>query len=112
MKVYAYVRVSGKGQIKGTGYDRQLETIQGFCSREGHEIDKVFQEQVSGTTDETDRIEFKAMVSEIMKDGVDTIVVESLNRLAREYRITEPTMAICSRGTLSGGFCTGRKGWL
>jgi DNA invertase Pin-like site-specific DNA recombinase len=99
MKVYAYLRVSGKGQITGTGYDRQLETIQGYCSREGHEIEKVFQEQVSGTTDETDRTEFKAMVSEIMKDGVDTIVVESLDRLAREYRIQEQLLIyLASKG--------------
>jgi DNA invertase Pin-like site-specific DNA recombinase len=99
MKVFAYLRVSGKGQITGTGYDRQLETIQGYCNREGHEIDKVFQEQVSGTTDEMDRTEFKAMVSEIMKDGVNTIVVESLDRLAREYRIQEQLLIyLASKG--------------
>jgi DNA invertase Pin-like site-specific DNA recombinase len=33
MKVYAYLRVSGKGQIVGNGFDRQLETIQAYCER-------------------------------------------------------------------------------
>lgn len=89
MRVYAYLRVSGKGQIVGNGFDRQLDTIQEYCDKAGYEIDCVFREQVSGTKDETNRPEFKDMVSAIIKDGVDTIIVESLDRLAREYRIQE-----------------------
>jgi DNA invertase Pin-like site-specific DNA recombinase len=39
------------------------------------------------------------MVSEIMKDGVDTILVESLDRLAREYRIQEQLLIyLASKG--------------
>ena len=41
MKVYAYLRVSGKGQIVGNGFDRQLETIQAYCERVGgYEIEQ------------------------------------------------------------------------
>jgi DNA invertase Pin-like site-specific DNA recombinase len=99
MKVYAYLRVSGKGQIVGNGFDRQLETIQAYCERVGDEIDSVFKEQVSGTKDETDRPEFKTLVSAIMRDGVDTIIVESLDRLAREYRIQEQLLIyLASKG--------------
>ncbi len=89
MKIYAYLRVSGKGQLKGHGFDRQLDAINAYCDKHGHEIDQVFKEQVSGTVDETDRPEFSAMISAILRDGVDTIIVESLDRLAREYRIQE-----------------------
>lgn len=89
MKVFAYLRVSGKGQIVGNGFDRQLDTIQNYCDKAGYVIDQVFREQISGTKDETNRPQFKTMVSAIIKDGVDTIVVESLDRLAREYRIQE-----------------------
>jgi DNA invertase Pin-like site-specific DNA recombinase len=89
MKVYAYLRVSGKGQVVGHGFDRQLDAIQSFCNRQGYEIEEVFKEQVSGTVDETDRPEFSSMVTNILRDGVDTIVIESLDRLAREYRIQE-----------------------
>lgn len=89
MKVYAYLRVSGKGQVVGHGFDRQLDSIQSYCDKAGHEIDQVFKEQVSGTKDETDRPEFSAMVTAILRDGVDTIIVESMDRLAREYRIQE-----------------------
>lgn len=89
MKTYAYLRVSGRGQIEGNGFDRQLETIQVFCDQQGYELEQVFREQVSGTADETDRQEFALMVSAILKNGVNTIIVESLDRLAREYRIQE-----------------------
>jgi DNA invertase Pin-like site-specific DNA recombinase len=89
MKVYAYLRVSGKGQLNGHGFDRQLDAINAYCDKHGYEIDQVFKEQVSGTKDETDRPEFSAMITAILRDGVDTIIVESLDRLAREYRIQE-----------------------
>ena len=69
MKAYAYLRVSGKGQVVGTGFDRQIEAIKGFCKKAGYEIDWTYREQVSGTKDETDRPEFKAMVAEILRDG-------------------------------------------
>ena len=99
MNVYAYLRVSGRGQIDGSGFDRQLETIQVFCDQHGHNLERVFQEQVSGTTDETDRQEFALMVTAILRNGVDTIIVESLDRLAREYRIQEQLLIyLASKG--------------
>ena len=87
--VFAYVRVSGKGQLEGNGFDRQLETIEAYCKKNGYEIERVFKEQVSGTTDVEDREEFSELVSEILKNGTNIIIVERLDRLAREYRIQE-----------------------
>lgn len=89
MKVYAYLRVSGKGQLSGHGFDRQLDAVKAYCNKHGHEIDRVFKEQVSGTANETERPEFSSMVTAILRDSVNTIIVESLDRLAREYRIQE-----------------------
>ena len=86
MKVYGYLRVSGKGQVDGFGFDRQLETVQTFCSDQNYELVEVFKEQVSGTTGENDRKEFSSMVTTILRNGVNTVVVESLDRLARGYR--------------------------
>jgi len=99
MKVYAYLRVSGKGQVVGHGFDRQLESVQAFCDKAGYGIDQVFEEQVSGTKAEADRPEFSSMVAAILRDGVDTVVVESLDRLAREYRIQEQLLIyLASKG--------------
>lgn len=89
VKAFAYLRVSGAGQIQGHGFERQLEAITTFSKKNGYLIDKVYREQASGTKDETERTEFSAMVSEILRNGVRTVIVESLDRLAREYRIQE-----------------------
>ena len=88
-KAYAYLRVSGKGQLQCHGLDRQIEDIKKFCDKSGYEIADVFTEQVSGTKDETERAEFSAMVNAILRNGIRVIIVESLDRLAREYRIQE-----------------------
>ena len=89
IEVSAYCRVSGKGQIDGHGFERQLSSIRAFCKKQGYHVVSVYREQVSGTKDETDRPQFSAMIGEIMSNGHRTIVVESLDRLAREYRIQE-----------------------
>jgi len=88
-QVFGYLRVSGKGQIDGHGFNRQEEAVRAYCERTGCQLLQVFKEQASGTVDEARRPEFAAMVSTILKNGVDTIIVESLDRLAREYRIQE-----------------------
>ena len=57
-QAYAYLRVSGQGQLNGHGFDRQLEAIEAFCKKKGYQIADVFQEAVSGTTEETQRPAF------------------------------------------------------
>jgi len=90
MKAYAYLRVSGRGQAKGDGFTRQEENIRLYARRNKIEIVRVFKEKgISGTKGEADRPAFQEMVSEILKDGVRTVIVEGLDRLAREYRIQE-----------------------
>ena len=90
MKAFAYLRVSGKGQIDGDGFQRQEETVREYAKIKRIKIVKVFKEKgVSGAANEADRPAFQAMVSEILKDGVKTVIIEGLDRLAREYRIQE-----------------------
>lgn len=90
MKAYGYVRVSGKGQIEGDGFRRQEDEITSYAKGNGIEIVSLYREEgVSGTTDEADRPAFRDMVDAILRNGVRTIVVEGLDRLAREFRIQE-----------------------
>jgi site-specific DNA recombinase len=90
VKAYCYLRVSGQSQIDGNGFDRQLDAVKKYAEANGYEVITVFKEEgISGTMDEEHRPAFKEMVSEILRDGVDTIIIESLDRLAREYRIQE-----------------------
>ena len=99
MNAYAYIRVSGKGQLMGSGFERQLETIKKCCAAKGYKLKEIFREQISGTTDETDRPEFKALIAALLRNGEAIVIVESLDRLAREYRIQEQLLIyLASKG--------------
>lgn len=89
MRVYGYLRVSSKGQVNGDGFDRQEAEIRSHCEAMGYEIAGIHKDGVSGTTDENSRPAFQEMVSAILKNGVRTVVVEGLDRLARQYRVQE-----------------------
>ena len=90
MRSYAYIRVSGKGQLDGEGLARQEEVIRAYASRAGYSIESIYREEgVSGTKDETHRPAFQAMLNDILCNGVRVVIVEGLDRLAREYRIQE-----------------------
>jgi DNA invertase Pin-like site-specific DNA recombinase len=89
-KAYGYVRVSGKSQLEGNGFDRQEESISRYAEKAGYQIVKFFHEEaVSGTKGEADRPSFQEMMSEILRNGVRTVIIEGLDRLAREYRVQE-----------------------
>ena len=89
-KAFGYVRVSGKGQVVGDGFTRQEQAIMGYAKKQKIDLAGFFREEgISGTKGKIDRPAFQAMVSEILKNGVRTVLVEGLDRLAREYRIQE-----------------------
>lgn len=89
ISAYAYLRVSGQGQVSGNGFDRQLKEINRFCQNSDFKIVNVYKEQVSGTIAEENRPKMGAMIADIISNGCKTIIVEDLTRLAREYRVQE-----------------------
>jgi site-specific DNA recombinase len=90
MTAVAYLRVSGKGQLAGDGFRRQLETVTAFCRSRGFQLQGVYREEaVPGKSDRDDRPAFEHMISEILAGDCRTIVVESLDRLAREWRVQQ-----------------------
>jgi DNA invertase Pin-like site-specific DNA recombinase len=100
VKAFGYLRVSGKSQVNGFGFDRQEETIQNFADKAGYEIVRIFKEEaVSGTKSENERPAFQEMIAEILRDGIKTVLIEGLDRLAREYRIQETLLIyLASKG--------------
>jgi DNA invertase Pin-like site-specific DNA recombinase len=89
-KAFAYLRVSGKGQVEGDGFERQLLAIESYAAKNGMEIVQVFREEgVSGTTDWDDREAFTEMMALLMSNGTRTVLVENLSRLARDLMIQE-----------------------
>lgn len=90
MEAFGYVRVSGKGQVDGDGFRRQEAEIEAYAKANKVQVVHVYREEgVSGTADEADRPAFQEMVAAILRNGVRTVIVEGLDRLAREYRIQE-----------------------
>lgn len=88
---YAYLRVSGKSQVDGDGFPRQIAAIEACAARQGVRIVDTFPEEgVSGASQWADRPKFSEMIARILDDGpVKTIIVENLTRLAREYVVQD-----------------------
>jgi DNA invertase Pin-like site-specific DNA recombinase len=87
-KCFAYLRVSGGGQVDGDGFERQLLYIQRYADQHGMEVAEVFREEgVSGAKDLADRPAFLRMLDSV--NGVNTILIERLDRLARDLMVQE-----------------------
>ncbi len=89
-KAFAYLRVSGKGQIEGDGFTRQLEAIKRYAQAHDIRIVKVFREEgVSGKFDLENRPALYDMLEALAGDGVKVVLVEKLDRLARDLMVQE-----------------------
>ncbi|HEY9073821.1 MAG TPA: recombinase family protein [Desulfobaccales bacterium] len=99
-KAFLYLRVSTPGQVEGCGLDRQEGVCRAYAGEAGYGVAGVFREEgVSGAKDETERPAFQEMLTAILSNGVKTVIVESLDRLAREYRIQESLLIyLASKG--------------
>jgi len=91
---YAYLRVSGKTQLKGDGFPRQLAAIRAYAATNAVEIAGVYQERgVSGKADPTEDLASRPawieMLTAIVTNGVKMIVIEKLERLARDLLVQE-----------------------
>lgn len=87
MKAYAYLRVSSIGQVEGDGFDRQKQTITGYCSNNDISISKFYEESESGTKE--DRTVLTQLLIDIESNGVRTVIIEKLDRLARDLMVQE-----------------------
>ena len=89
-KAFAYLRVSGKGQVDGDGFPRQAEAIDKYAKAHGCVVVQTFQEKgVSGTNDLDDREALAQLVEQLESNGVRTVLVENATRLARDLMIQE-----------------------
>lgn len=88
---FGYLRVSSKGQVIGHGFERQEQMLRRFARDRGYAISDVFRDAFTGT--DADRPEFNRMVATILSNGVRTILVESLDRLARDVVVQSLLLA-------------------
>lgn len=81
-----YCRVSTHGQVEGHGYDRQREAIRHFAKQAGLSLVTIYEESISGT--EEDRPVFNEMLLNLLDGPGRVIVIESLDRLARDLQVS------------------------
>jgi DNA invertase Pin-like site-specific DNA recombinase len=90
VKAFAYLRVSGKAQVEGDGFTRQLEAIKRYAAAHDIKIAHVFREEgVSGTKELENRPAFVEMMTALHSNGTKLVLVEKLDRLARDLMIQE-----------------------
>ena len=93
-KAFVYLRVSGKGQLDGDGFDRQLLACEKHARENQLEIAEVFREKgVCGATDLEDRPALSELFAALEENGVKTVIVEKLDRLARDLLVQETIIA-------------------
>jgi predicted site-specific integrase-resolvase len=101
-KAFAYLRVSGKGQVDGDGFPRQVAAIRQYAAINGYRIVRVFREEgVSGLTEWENRPAFSEMMALLLADGTRTVLVERLDRVARELLVQESIIADFARKRLT-----------
>jgi DNA invertase Pin-like site-specific DNA recombinase len=97
-EIFGYIRVSGKSQVDGDGFERQRAAITTFCDSRGWVVKRFFQEEaVSGTVDGMDRPAFSEMLGLCGDQLPVTIVVERADRLARDLIVGELILAECKK---------------
>ena len=90
IKGFAYLRVSGRGQIEGDGFKRQELAIRQYAKANDIRIVQVFREAgISGTKELEDRPALMALMAALHANGTKLVLVERLDRLARDLMVQE-----------------------
>jgi DNA invertase Pin-like site-specific DNA recombinase len=87
---FGYLRVSSESQIAGDGLPRQRAAIQAWAMANNVKIVRWFEERgVSGTIDLKNRPALSSLMVALLNDGVRLVVIEKLDRIARDQMIQE-----------------------
>lgn len=87
-KAFCYLRVSGKAQVDGDGFTRQLIAVEKWAAENAVTISRVYREEgETGTV--ADRPALLEMMEALHENGTRLVVVERLDRLARDLVVQE-----------------------
>ena len=90
VKAFAYLRVRGKGQLLGDGFNRQQLAVDTYARGNDIRIVRTFREKaVPGATDLENRPALLEMLEALAADGVRLVLIEKLERLARDPMVQE-----------------------
>jgi DNA invertase Pin-like site-specific DNA recombinase len=91
---FAYLRVSGLGQVDGDGFDRQLAACQAYAAAHNLVITEIFREEgVCGANELESRPALQRLLAALEASDCRTIVIERLDRLARDLMVQETIIA-------------------
>src|ERR1700732_400637 len=86
----SYIRVSGRGQLRGDGFERQRISIARFAKANGYRlVDEFRDEGVSGTRELDDRPGLAALLDRVENNHVRVVLVENASRVARDLMVQE-----------------------
>lgn len=89
-KAFAYLRVSGKGQVQGDGFPRQLAAIKQYAATHDIKLMRVFREEgVCGAIELENRPALLALMEALAANGTKLVLIEKLDRLARDLMVQE-----------------------
>src|SRR5579884_1322744 len=99
MKLVAYIRVSGAGQVSdGYGLNVQERTVKAWAKNHGHRLVRIVREEgVSGATEALDRPGLSEALLMIREGEAEGLLVPRLDRLARALTVQEASLAIVWR---------------
>lgn len=90
--VFGYLRVSGKAQVEGDGFPRQVLAIEYYANANDMKVVRWYEEKATpGKTEWEDRPTWAEMALSLTEGSV--ILIESLNRLARDLMVQEHIIA-------------------
>ena len=98
-KAVGYLRVSTKQQAAGTGFPRQREAIRRYASEAHLQVAAWYEEAFTGT--EAERPAFASMLEDLLGNGIRVIVIESMDRLARDLMVQHQLIALLFRKGLT-----------
>lgn len=86
----SYLRVSGKGQVNKGGFPRQRDAVRKFARANSFEIVAEYRDEgVSGTKELENRAGLAALLDHIESNGIQAVLVERADRLARDLMVGE-----------------------
>jgi site-specific DNA recombinase len=88
IEAVAYLRVSGKGQVEGTGLDRQRDMCETYAKANGFSIVDTFTDEgVSGCLEPAHRPGLRALIGRLLLNSVRVLLVEHPDRLGRDSEV-------------------------
>src|SRR6266700_7801949 len=85
---------AGKGRLTGMDSTRQLAAVKAYASAHDLKIVRVFREEgVSGSVENMNRPAWSELMATLHSNGVRTILIEKLDRLARDLMVQEAAIA-------------------